>query len=253
MKQQIAVLLFLVISNCVASLASISITMPAIAKPKLPALQSWWRPLCEVKAPIWALLIVISIMLFCSSAFCQPTVAPFGNAIKLDLVGLPLGLLTKLETPYPRASIEYERRILRTQKWALDTDLEFSRLQEVYSGIVGGATASIQNSQKSITILFGPRAYPFRKENNPLSGIFFVDLRLGLQRSVSRITPYTTADPITYIHKWFILPRLRLGFVVPVTKRLGFDLSGEAFVQKQIGSNKTRLGRQLELNFIFNF
>jgi hypothetical protein len=175
------------------------------------------------------------------------------NAIKLDLIGIPIGLQWKQNVPYPRVSVEYERRIRNTVKWAWDVDFEMSRFEEVYPEIVDSFVVITGNIQRSATLLFGPRIYPFRDSTNRWSRVLFVDARLGIQRTYAKITPFTTADPIVFVQKWFLLPRIRAGISIPVSNHFGFDLSAEAFVQKHLGTSKTTIGNLVEANILFIF
>jgi hypothetical protein len=199
---------------------------------------------------------LLSVLFFWSiwiDAKGQQTRGVSSNAIKVDVIGIPIGLQWKRDIPYPRISVEFERRFRNTMKWAWDADFELSRFEEIYPVVVDSFIIITGNIQKSATLLLGPRFYPFRDMRHRWSRILFLDARLGIQRTYARITPFTTAAPIVYIQKWFLLPRIRTGVSLPVSNHLGFELSLESLIQKHLGTRETTIELVWEANVLFLF
>jgi hypothetical protein len=207
------------------------------------------------RIPILRLTLGMSLsLLFQLNLQAQTEPSAHRNALKLDLIGIPMAFLYIQNASYPRLSLEFERTIKPDSKWSWVVDAEAAKWNEEYLEPYNGHSIEWGNSQANFSLISGIRYYflQFSKTNH--SSGFFVEPRLSGTFSKANLQPFTfLAIPSRTTSATYLLPRLRGGAFVALTNRIAAEASIDLLIQKGLGSRRRSFSSIAELNFAFSF
>jgi hypothetical protein len=200
------------------------------------------------------LVLIVLLMLASFGGFAQDSLSGCKNALKVDLVGIPMAFLYLPHATYPRLSLEYERRFHADSRGSWVADVEYSVFNEEYPDSIDGQVVEMGNEQQSLSAIGGVRLYLFYGASKKWKRVFYVEPRLGFSFSRSKLTPFTFDPiPVRYETKFYALPRFRGGISIALSRHLGIDGSIDFLILNSLGSEWKSISQVFELNFIIAF
>ncbi len=193
-------------------------------------------------------------MLLEGTCFGQDTLSSRPTILKFDIFGPPATFFM----PSLRASVEVERRLIRSPRLSIVLDAEYRYYLHDYEDIYvwpqgWSEPISFYVTQQNISIFFGLRyARPFSMKSHQRLQ-WFLEPRLGFGRHHARISAGHTSIPNSYEKRWVIDPRVKTGIIFPIGQRITLEGSFDFLSYQYLGKYRRGLQTIGELNFGFTF
>ncbi len=187
--------------------------------------------------------------------------SPNLNALKFDLIGLPLIAITNYESKRWRSSIEYERFLSKEVPVSIVLDFEVQARRYSFARYFSWPNdylletewwPAITNQLNFSTVLGLRYSSPsvFTSVNRVL---WFLEPRFECALRKAKLFPDSVSRPSLTIHQLTFSPRLRTGFWYRLGGNWAFEASVDIQKFKFIGDGHHKWGAVGEINAVFTF